>query len=172
MNRKRLQAGLARRLAAVSHAERNCVITISTLAAGLAIVLPIIQIIEINNLLSPQEGFTWGVIVSYASFWLRVRIALALIINSIGIWPFRAKSILVSAFAIAWVVAEYTLWLSWSIRVREGLGVGRLPEPSAAGFYGAIWLDIVVLILAIVVLGWMIKTLLPLLTGVNQSAEQ
>lgn len=141
MDYSRLQKTLTSHLATISDVERRCVRILATVAALSAIALPILQFVEVNLLLSPGEGSEWGVIVSYTSFWLRVRISAALAVTSAGIWPFRGRGFLVSVVSMAWVVVEYALWFTWSLRVRESLGIGHLPEPNAADLYAATWFD-------------------------------
>ena len=157
MKYERLQATLDRSLATASMTERRVLRIIATLAAALAVGLPIVQFIEIDRLLNPNEPSLWGVIISYTSFWVRVRIGVALTVSSIAIWPFRSKPFLVATLAMAWAMAEYLLWLSWSIRVKESLGIGRLPEPSVGGLYTANWLDLIVPIFALVIVAWILK---------------
>lgn len=159
MDYGRLQKTLTSHLATISDIERRCVRILGTVAALSAIALPILQFLEINRLTSPGEGSEWGVIVSYTSFWLRVRIAAALAVTSVGIWPFRGKAFLASLVSIAWVVVEYALWFTWSLRVRESLGIGHLPEPNAVGFYAATWFDILVLLFALTIAVWIAKIL-------------
>jgi hypothetical protein len=155
----RLQKTLTSHLAAISDIERRCVRILAIVAALSAIALPVLQFLEINRLLSPGEGSEWGVIVSYTSFWLRVRISAALAVTSAGIWPFRGKSFLVSVVSMAWVVVEYALWLTWSLRVRESVGTGKMPEPNAAGLYAATWFDILVLLFSLTMAVWIAKIL-------------
>ena len=92
-------------------------------------------------------------------FGLRLRVAVALIVSLVCICRFRPKGFLVSVGALLWVVAEYTLWLIWSLRFKETLGVGHLPDPQIAGLYKAIPWDMVVLGLTLMLLAWAIKTL-------------
>jgi hypothetical protein len=137
--------------------ERTILRLISILAAALALALAIIQFIEIDRVLDQHEYSLWGVTISYTTLWLRIRIAVAHAINSTVIWPFKPKSFLISALTMLWVIIEYVLWFNWSFRVRESLGTGHLPEPSAAGLYAAIWPDLIVLLLTLVIVVWIVK---------------
>lgn len=158
----RLRTRLEQRLAD-SLTEKRAVRIIATSAAMLAVALPILQLIEINRLLDPSEPSLWGVIISYTSFWLRVRIGAALAVNAVAIWPFKPKGFFVSTLAMSWAVVEYVLWLSWSLRVKESLGIGRLPESSTFGLYTANLLDVIVLGFALLVFSWIVKKLASIL---------
>ena len=157
MSYREFNLKLTKSLISTSRSERNLVRSVALIAGALATVLPVVEYTETKRLLDSIEYSLWGVIVNYTSFWLRSRIAIALIVNLVSIWSLSAKGFLISTLSLLWVSIEYALWLNWSFRVEENLGIGHLPEPSLAGFYGAIWLDIGVLVLIIPLVAWAVK---------------
>jgi len=92
---------------------------------------------------------------------MRVRIEIALIIGTVAAWMWRKQSTratgLVSVFAWLWVTGEYVRWYIWSLSAKENIGLGHLPEPSAANFYGALWWDLVILLISIIALCWVLR---------------
>lgn len=163
MDFTKLNAKLTAVLSSTSRTERHFIRAVAILAALLSTTLVTIQYIGISQL-RPVELQSWGM-TSYdlTDFWLRLRVAVALIANLVFIFRFRPRGFLVSTGALLWVVAEYTLWFIWSLRFKEALGTGHLPEPEIAGFYKAVLWDMVILGSTTMLLAWTIKTLIVVL---------
>lgn len=137
-----------------SHIERWIVRGIALQIVLLSLVLLIQEFLMIKAVWDSVEGSGWGVIIKYTIFYRRVRIAVASIAVVVLVWPYRAKRLLLSTFALAYIAGEYIYW-----RIRSSIGlrnaeIDYLPEPNILGLYGATWLDIVVLSLTIILLVW------------------
>jgi len=172
MDFTKLSANLTAVLSSLSWTERQFIRALVTTAAALSTVLVTIQYIGLTQL-RPGEPEAFGM-TSYdlTDFWLRLRVAVALIVNLASICRFRPKGFLVSVGALSWVVAEYTLWFVWSRRFKEALGIGHLPDPQVAGLYKAVRWDVVVLGSTLVLFAWAIKTLVSVLRFSREHPRQ
>lgn len=158
MDFTKLNERLTAVLGSLSRTERRFIRAVAILAAALSTALVTLQYIELTQL-SLVEAQSWGM-TSYAltDFWLRLRTALALIVNLVCIYRFRPKGFLGSAMPLFWVIIEYILWFRWSLRLKEALDIGRLPEPSILGFYHAVSWDMAVLGLTILLVAWTVRS--------------
>lgn len=172
MDFPKLNAKLITVLSSLSRTERRFIRVVAILAAVVSTALVTLQYIELTQL-RPVEVQSWGM-TSYdlTDFWLRLRIAVALVVNLVCIYRFRPKGFLVSALALLWVVIEFILWFESSLRLKEALDIGHLPEPSILGFYNAVWWDLVVLCSTMMLLAWAIKTLVLILRSSPDHPEK
>lgn len=89
---------------------------------------------------------------------MKTRIALALIVGVLTLWPRRRTWFVVSILALSWVVVEYVMWNIDSIRGRAEAGLDST-SPPIAYLHGATRWDIVNLVLVLGILSWQIVLL-------------
>ena len=142
---------LNRRLSLVSQMEKYLVRSVAILLVGLSLSVLLL------NLKSPRGDELWGMYIDYSYIFKRERICLALIVNLVAIWPFKARRYLASIVMSVWVLIEYVLWFIESLKQLS------LPEnffePRTAGLIRAGWGDIIVLLITTLFTGWIIRFL-------------
>lgn len=98
---------------------------------------------------------------------MRISVSIALLVGAIGLWSHKAIGLLLSALSLLWVGTVYTWWYFDSaafLRNVEVSDYSQLPDVQhIAMLRGANWLDIIVLVAAMTLLCWQIKTLIRLL---------
>jgi hypothetical protein len=147
-------------LVSVSKGGRYVVRSIAALLAAIALALLIDEFVRIEGWLNTSP---WSVTIDYTSLFRKERIASVLITYLITVWPLKPKRYLISAVALIWIAVEYAVWFNHSLRIKENmsiLGIDRLSERIAAGFYGGSWWDVIVLGLTLALLLWCLKTLI------------
>lgn len=159
MNGKTL-AKLTAALDSRSWIEKSTVRGIFVIASALAVYSAWETYLGIRWLENLPDGGLWGITISYSMLWLRVRIATALAVNSLLVWGFKAKALMSGVLPLLWVAGEGVLWFVWSLRLRNSLGIGRLPESSVPGLYRSEWPDAAVLALTFALMLWAAKVLL------------
>ena len=108
-------------------------------------------------------GFSYR---NYNSHFLYVRLALALVINSVGLRLKNLKGLIVSFTALIWILVEYLLWHLSSTKWLESLGVSNINDlppivheniPFVGGFYGGTWWTLCVLLMTLLLTLWVGK---------------
>lgn len=101
---------------------------------------------------------------------IQLRVTIALVLVAFGLFSHKVVGFLISTLALVYVAAEYLWWYFDSLRWLKEVGVedfSKLPLPHevqhAGSFYGATWWDLTVLVIAIALFTWEMKTLLRIL---------
>lgn len=98
---------------------------------------------------------------------MRINISIALVVGALGLWSHTAIGFLLSVLSLLWVGVVYTWWYFDSLAFLRNAEVSdytELPDVRhTAMLRGANWLDIVILVAAITLLTWQIKTLINIL---------
>ena len=146
----------------ISYRKKFFVRSVATIAAAVGIILLIYEYIGILRVRNAPD-LIWSLIIDYTYLYRKLRVAIALILNLVAIWPLKMRRCLISVLALLWCLIEYGIWYFLSQKLKESAGINRLPEPSAMGFLGATWWDILLLVLIVVLLAWTIKLLMAFL---------
>lgn len=162
MNFKNLNRRLNRNLRSISNVKKNFIRTVAIFAAALSMLFLINQCIETNRMLGSDEYSLWGITIDHSSFWTRLRITGALMINLIAIWPYKTKGFWVSGASQCWVGGECLIWYLMSIKLKLDAGIANLPEPNTLGFFKASLWDITIFTANGVLLLWTLRTLVTL----------
>jgi hypothetical protein len=142
----------------LSKSQKNFVRSAIVLSLAMSIVSLIYDYRRVVDII---ETSPWSVSLNESLFQTKLRIALALVVSAISIWPFRAKWYLISTGAVVWIELEYAVWIKDSFGIKAYYDHERikgLPEPSIAPLYGANWFDILSGVLATMFFIWVIKT--------------
>jgi len=97
------------------------------------------------------------------------RIAIALIMAAVALWPCRTIGFLFSILALSYIGFEYVTWYqdsSRALRMLEFESWADFQDPSfpyVGKLRGAVWWNMVVLVISVTLLLWQLKTLLKFL---------
>ena len=96
----------------------------------------------------------------------RISIVVALVISAIGLWSHKAIGFLFSALALMWIGLVYLWWYFDSLAYLRGAEISdysqlNIPNyPHVGALRLARWWDVVVLVVAVAIFAWQVKTLI------------
>ena len=144
----------------VQEKTRRIVIAVLVLIGTVYVSLLVAEDISSSQDVEAARQLGVTIDLDYRFTGMKWRIALALIVAMLALWPRTKKWFLISAIALAWLVVEYAMWYAYSLRGRAEAG-GTKPVPSTAYLYRATWIDIVILAIGLGVLSlqiWFLVT--------------
>jgi len=154
----RITAGLD----SVGSLERDLIRVLAVAVTALNASLYIADLVQEQQLykLLSEYDWVWSVAYNPTVQHFHLRILAALLFSTIFIWSLKARRLIISLLALQIVGIEYLKWYLDSVSTKENAGIERLPEPSAAGFYGASNWDVVSLVIAALLFIWHLKILI------------
>lgn len=84
----------------------------------------------------------------------QMRIAVALIISVLPLWPGKVMGLLISWVALLWITLEYILWWKQSVDVLDAAGMSFSNSPHFAYLLQGTWWDLCVLLATVIGLLW------------------
>jgi hypothetical protein len=137
------------------------------LAISIAILTAILNVLWVgwnqhNEVATYQRALASGAEIQRSLFFpmILIRISVALVISAASLWFRNAIGLCVSALSLLWVGIEYIGWYNWSWHIKEGAGIKEFPSitPHIANLYGATGWNMVVLLIAVALFVWEVKT--------------